>query len=188
MIYGATQNRSTPAAVLELDNKDVVQISACGFHSGAVSSTGKVYTWGESKFGRLGRPCDNDKYVPVQISDTSISDKMIIQVSCGGFHTAAITDDGKLYTWGGGEHGQLGHSNKYNFVYPNKVEVSCIQICHNANYRLSLNIQALESDFVSQVTCGWSHTVALTKEGKVYTWGNGDHGKLGHENKKRKTG
>ncbi|CAM9480590.1 unnamed protein product [Choristocarpus tenellus] len=31
-----------------------------------------------------------------------------------------------------------------------------------------------------QITCGWSHTVGLTNTGKVYTFGNGDHGKLGH--------
>lgn len=30
----------------------------------------------------------------------------------------------------------------------------------------------------SQVTCGWSHTCALSSDGRVYTWGNGDHGKL----------
>jgi RCC1 and BTB domain-containing protein len=33
---------------------------------------------------------------------------------------------------------------------------------------------------IVQITCGWSHTVALSSCGKVYTWGNGDHGKLGH--------
>lgn len=32
------------------------------------------------------------------------------------------------------------------------------------------------------MTCGWSHTVALSQAGDVYTWGNGDHGKLGHGN------
>jgi RCC1 and BTB domain-containing protein len=35
--------------------------------------------------------------------------------------------------------------------------------------------------FVSQITCGWSHSVGLTADGKVWTWGNGDHGRLGHD-------
>lgn len=41
-------------------------------------------------------------------------------------------------------------------------------------------VQALDGIFVSQITCGWSHSVALTASGRVYTWGNSDHGKLGH--------
>jgi RCC1 and BTB domain-containing protein len=40
-------------------------------------------------------------------------------------------------------------------------------------------VQALEGNFITQISCGWSHTVALTAKGKVYTVGNGDHGKLG---------
>jgi RCC1 and BTB domain-containing protein len=84
------------------------------------------------------------------------------QVSCGGFHTAVVTEDGQLYTFGGGEHGQLGHNDRVNKLKPTLV-------------------QALEGIFISQITCGWSHSVALTSpDGRVYTWGNSDHGKLGH--------
>jgi RCC1 and BTB domain-containing protein len=82
------------------------------------------------------------------------------QIACGGFHTAVVTEDGKVYTHGGGEHGQLGHGDKVNKLKPTLV-------------------QALDPMFVSQITCGWSHSVGLTADGKVWTWGNGDHGKLG---------
>ena len=63
-----------------------------------------------------------------------------------------------LYTFGGGEHGQLGHNDRVNKVKPTFVE-------------------ALDGIFVSQITCGWSHSVALTSKGRIFTWGNGDHGK-----------
>lgn len=33
--------------------------------------------------------------------------KKVSHVACGGFHSAAILDTGELYTWGGGEHGQV---------------------------------------------------------------------------------
>jgi len=71
-----------------------------------------------------------------------------------------------MYTFGGGEHGQLGHGDKVNKVKPTIIE-------------------ALDGIFVSQITCGWSHSVALTSNGRVYTWGNGDHGKLGHGSGKK---
>jgi RCC1 and BTB domain-containing protein len=84
-----------------------------------------------------------------------------VKVACGGFHTAAITETGAVYTWGGGEHGQLGLGDKINKTVPTP-------------------ITTLDSYQITSITCGWSHTVALSSCGKVFTWGNGDHGKLGH--------
>ena len=34
----------------------------------------------------------------------------VVAVSCGFYHTAAVSDDGAVYTWGWGNWGQLGHS------------------------------------------------------------------------------
>mmetsp|Transcript_21239 Transcript_21239/g.27128 ORF Transcript_21239/g.27128 Transcript_21239/m.27128 type:complete len:558 (+) Transcript_21239:73-1746(+) len=157
-----------PAELKELADACIIQIAACGFHTGAVSGKGEIYTWGEGKFGRLGRGGESNQIFPMMIKDPVLENQKITQIACGGFHTAAITEDGKLYTWGGGEHGQLGHGNKEN--------------CHRPTL-----VQSLLSQKLTQVTCGWSHTVALTNDGNVYTWGNGDHGKLGHNNKKKLT-
>lgn len=55
----------------------------------------------------------------------------------------------------------MGHNDRVNKLTPTLVE-------------------ALSDKYVSQITCGWSHSVALTSNGRVYCWGNGDHGKLGH--------
>lgn len=139
--------------------KCVVQLSACGFHTGCLTDNGELYTWGEGKFGRLGHSSESNSHVPRLVE--SLLGKHPCQVSCGGFHTAVVTEDGRLYTFGGGEHGQLGHNDRVNKLKPTLV-------------------QALERVFISQITCGWSHSVALTSEGRVYTWGNSDHGKLGH--------
>ena len=35
-----------------------------------------------------------------------------MQIACGHAHTLAVTDDGKLYTWGYNSHGQLGNGSK----------------------------------------------------------------------------
>lgn len=163
--HGDTEGHQyTPKLLERLASKKVVQLSACGFHTGCLTDQGEVYTWGEGKFGRLGhgaeRNCHSPRLVEVLLG------KRPRQVACGGFHTAVITDDGRMYTFGGGEHGQLGHGDKVNKVKPTFV-------------------QALDGFVISQITCGWSHSVALTNKGKVYTWGNGDHGKLGHGSGKK---
>lgn len=113
----------------------------------------------EGKFGRLGHNSETNCLTPRLIE--SMLGKNPRQISCGGFHTAVVTEDGHLYTFGGGEHGQLGHNDRVNKLKPTLV-------------------QALDGVFVSQITCGWSHSVALDARGRVFTWGNSDHGKLGH--------
>ena len=158
--HGDTEGHQyTPKLLERLAGKTIVQLSACGFHTGCLTEQGDLYTWGEGKFGRLGHGAERNCHAPKLVE--SLSGKKPRQVSCGGFHTAVVTEDGYLFTFGGGEHGQLGHNDRVNKVKPTMV-------------------QALEGVFVSQITCGWSHSVALTSKGQVYTWGNGDHGKLGH--------
>ncbi|KAL9181896.1 hypothetical protein ACHAXT_012239 [Thalassiosira profunda] len=163
--HGDTEGHQyTPKLLERLSGKKVVQLSACGFHTGCLTDMGEVYTWGEGKFGRLGHGAERNCHSPRLVE--SLLGKRPIQVSCGGFHSAVVTQDGKMYTFGGGEHGQLGHSDKVNKVRPTLV-------------------QALDPIFLQQITCGWSHSVALTSQGEVYTWGNGDHGKLGHGSGKK---
>ncbi|CAM9820772.1 unnamed protein product [Chrysoparadoxa australica] len=147
-----------PRVIETLGGKIVRQVAACGFHTAAVTEAGEVYSWGEGKFGRLGHGTERNQLAPKAVE--ALLGQRVLHVACGGFHSAAITERG-LYTWGGGEHGQLGHGDKVNKHTP------CL-------------VEALERRVATQVTCGWSHTVALCEGGRVYTWGNGDHGKLGH--------
>lgn len=40
-------------------------------------------------------------------------------------------------------------------------------------------VKDMQGTHISQITCGWSHTVVLTPKG-ICSFGNGEHGKLGH--------
>jgi len=138
----------------------IVHIAACGFHTLAASKEGQVFSWGEGKFGRLGHGNEENKFVPTLIE--GLAEYNITHVAAGGFHSAAISDSGLLFTWGGGEHGQLGIGDKTNRHVPSLVE-------------------SLKNEILLQAALGWSHSVALSDKGVVYSWGNGDHGKLGHK-------
>jgi alpha-tubulin suppressor-like RCC1 family protein len=66
-----------------------------------------------------------------------------------------------VLTWGRGVFGQLGHGDTENYSLPSPVE-------------------ALVKIHVSMVACGWQHTMALSSQGRVFSWGYGEDGQLGH--------
>ncbi|EGC37416.1 hypothetical protein DICPUDRAFT_86979 [Dictyostelium purpureum] len=45
---------------------------------------------------------------------------------------------------------------------------------------LPLKIHSFQNICVSQISCGSNHVLCLNKQGQVYSWGNTEHGKLGH--------
>lgn len=120
---------------------------------------GEVYTWGRGDDGRLGHGDNGWKFVPRLVEE--LRGKNIRQVTCGSYHTAAVTVSGDLYTWGGGMYGKLGHGNETGHSTPFLVET-------------------LKGMQVRQVACGSRHTVVLLENKDVYTWGDKENGVSGH--------
>lgn len=69
----------------------------------------KVYAWGCSKYGQLGLGDVYESPYPRLI--TSLANENVITLSCGQFHTLALTEKGQVFAWGWGVHGQLGLGN-----------------------------------------------------------------------------
>ncbi|XP_041438375.1 E3 ubiquitin-protein ligase MYCBP2 isoform X5 [Xenopus laevis] len=82
-----------------------------------------------------------------------------VQVSCGFHHSVILMENGDVYTFGYGQHGQLGHG-----------DVSC-RGCPTL-------IQALPGPS-TQVTAGSNHTAVLLMDGQVFTFGSFSKGQLG---------
>ena len=87
-------------------------------------------------------------------------------ISAGLDHFAAISPDGSLYCWGHGESSKLGHGTYSVELEPRLVD------------DLSFHV-------VTQVACGNTHTLCLTREGNVYAFGTGEGGRLGNGNSGR---
>mmetsp|Transcript_34103 Transcript_34103/g.62791 ORF Transcript_34103/g.62791 Transcript_34103/m.62791 type:complete len:266 (-) Transcript_34103:121-918(-) len=92
-----------------------------------------------------------------------LSDECFVDVAAGLFHSAAITKQGELLTWGCGRFGQC--------LCPTKVEsaVSTVGRWHPA-----------DGSKLVQVACGRRHTIALDEHGRVWTLGDNKYGQLGH--------
>lgn len=66
---------------------------------------------GEARFGQLGsgvRPISHHRPVPTPQPQSVAGDNSWAFISLGSFHAAAITSQGKLYTWGLNSQGQCG--------------------------------------------------------------------------------
>lgn len=114
---------------------------------------------GENESGKLGLD-DSQLRDTSQLQKLSLNER-VTAVACGGNHTAAVTASGKLFTFGQGNYGQLGHGSSW-LECPTPKQVTCLGNIH-----------------VKYVACGESHTAVITKHGNLYTCGDGRHGKLG---------
>lgn len=81
-----------------------------------------VCTSGDNSYGQLGHGdrVDRNRFTPIQIASIDC-------VVAGCWHTAAVADDGELYTWGRGDCGQLGHGDNRDCPVPTKVE--SLRVC-----------------------------------------------------------
>ena len=90
--------------------------------------------------------------------------------SAGPRHTLAVSSDGRLFTWGGGSKGKLGHGSVDEVVFPEEVVLIPSQRVRRKFYNTR----------VRQVAAGENHSVVLTEGGDVYTMGWGEEGQLGN--------
>ncbi|XP_068797623.1 E3 ISG15--protein ligase HERC5 isoform X2 [Struthio camelus] len=152
-----------PQLVEGLKGIALAQIAAGGAHSLAVSLSGAVYSWGKNDFGQLGLGHTEDRDRPSYIR--ALEHWKTVFISCGADHTAVLSKDGVVCTFGAGEAGQLGHNSTRNERTPRVVA-------------------ELWGARVSQVACGRRHTLVYVPSlGKVYSFGSGEEGQLGNEGK-----
>ncbi|XP_054967593.2 E3 ISG15--protein ligase HERC5 isoform X8 [Pan paniscus] len=151
---------TTPQIVEHLAGVPLAQISAGEAHSMALSMSGNIYSWGKNEFGQLGLGHTESKDYPSLIE--GLDNQKVEFVACGGSHSALLTQDGLLFTFGAGKHGQLGHNSTQNELRP------CL-VAELVEYR------------VTQIACGRWHTLAYVSDlGKVFSFGSGKDGQLGN--------
>jgi alpha-tubulin suppressor-like RCC1 family protein len=170
----------------------VKDLALGGFHTCALLTTGAVRCWGRNDFGQLGygnasnlgddEPINN---LP-NVSLTGTVRKLV----AGTFHTCALTFAGTLRCWGRGSEGQLGQN--FGGLVFNANGSLIFNGPNGPNWGDNTNEipSALPSDIitgaqVTDVTAGEFHTCALSSDGQLKCWGDGDNGQLGYGNTNR---
>ncbi|HKQ60524.1 MAG TPA: hypothetical protein VJS92_04515 [Candidatus Polarisedimenticolaceae bacterium] len=139
---------------------EAVSLDAGYGHSVSVNANTQVWSWGLNQSGQLGDGSLTDRNGPVRsgmINDLT----NVVAVSGGVSHTVALDGNGRVWTWGGNAHGQIGDGGTVNRVVP---------------YQLP----GLTG--IVAVAAGMNHTLAVTSTGGVYAWGENTFGQLGNGN------
>lgn len=135
----------------------VVNIATGQQHS-LLLTDGKVYAFGGNTDGQLGDGTTLDRHTPVMVE--GLEGIEVIAVAAGDRHSMALSADGKVYTWGRNNQGQIGDGT----------------IMHRYTPML---VRALEDVEMVAIAAGNEHSVALSVDGKIYAWGSNTSGQLG---------
>jgi alpha-tubulin suppressor-like RCC1 family protein len=152
-----TGNISTPITTFA-GGTNWKQVSSGNAHTAAIKTDGTLWTWGPGYDGRLGNADTTLRSTPVTTFTGGTNWK---QVSCGYRTIVAIKTDGTLWTWGNGGSGRLG-----NAVILGNISTPVTTFAGGTNWK--------------QVNSQGYRTAAIKTDGTLWTWGNGNQGRLGN--------
>jgi alpha-tubulin suppressor-like RCC1 family protein len=130
----------------------------------ALGSDGRVYAWGDNRYGQLGigtttgpQTCEPDACSTTPITVPLPGGVTATSVSEGDGTSLAFGTDGRVYAWGNNDLGQLGDGSTTNSDVPVPVPLPAVKA----------------------VSMGFDTGLALTPNGYVYAWGDNSDGQLG---------
>lgn len=133
-------------------------VEAGAYHCVALTRSDDVLTWGHGERGQLGHGTFQSETRPRLIVANRVGSAVygwrrswIVAISAGGFHSAALTMEGRLYMWGAGDYFQLGTDSSRDESHP-------------------IEIMAVGSGN-SLVALGRYHSLLLSGTGAVLAWG-----------------
>lgn len=133
---GSMQAADTPQFITY--PTDVLDVAAGEEHSACLIEGGECFTWGNAVGGRLGLgSCltDGEQLSPKRVVIDQTELRVLRSVACGSQHSALITQDGRLLTFGTGWFGRLGNGEKDNEYMPKLVDLaSQVKEVHCATY------------------------------------------------------
>lgn len=151
---GTRETRSKLVQVKGIAN--VVDFDTSNSHSAAVTSDGSVWVWGLNDYGQLSTEDKPDILTPIKVEGL----RNIAKVRTGNRYNIALDNSGLVWFWGYNSKGQLEDMDETGVKGPELIR----------------HLSGME---IVDIDTGDFHSLALSKEGKVYSWGANDYGQLG---------
>jgi alpha-tubulin suppressor-like RCC1 family protein len=130
----------------------------------AINNNGKLYVTGLNDDGQLGMPT-NTYLNQFELLDLSLNQgETISKVSSGNSHTVILTSDGRIFTAGYNDSGQLGFDS-------NRLDISTFTL---------VTIDGLNNgEKPNDIITGYNHTMIITSNKRLFTSGDNQDGQLG---------
>ncbi|KAK5576748.1 hypothetical protein RB653_007892 [Dictyostelium firmibasis] len=154
----------------------------------ALTDKGELVSFGSNEFGQLGNGTqinqefptiiksgfnyNHDKFNKI-IESAAEGGRFDKRISCGFSHCLILNDSGELFTFGWNGNGQLGIGNSSSSSNSSRITNQTIPIKLDSS-------RLFDGEKIEMVSAGRNHSVALTQSGRLYVWGNSNHGKLGN--------
>lgn len=153
---GDLQDKQEITLLKDLDHEIVaVQCGAC--HSLALSRKGHIFSWGKNTQGQCGLGHLDDVMHPTLLP--SLLNARVSKLAAGWEHSACITSDGSLFTWG------CGYKDSRRGVIPPVLGLggtegkSLPELINNVSGASYSKLTGMVVDIV----CGWDHCLAIDR-------------------------
>ena len=183
--HGSVDGTAEPTLVLcsavhagaQTPLSNILMVSAGAEHNVALGAEGLVWTWGCGIDWQLGHRTTTDRLVAGLVDSAPwesaggeggsmrAARDCVVVVAAGGAHTAAVMSSGALYVWGSNHAFQLG------VVTPDPSGDRCMPQRVVTGWRESAETGLFSEKHVLTVACGYTHTMAVMKDGSLFTWG-----------------
>lgn len=189
--FGDTKTRNIPEPVPELIGKNVIHAATGKYHTLFVTDMGAVYACGQNKVGQcgIGNTEPAEVLTPTRIKYTGMP---IVKVGCGSDFSMILDCNGVLHSFGMPENGRLGHNTDGKYIKSaNKVcfDYEVVPKAIKGFMQKSKNgvVSQVKDVVIVDLSCGADHTVALDSMKRVFSWGFGGLGRLGHAEQRDET-
>lgn len=197
--------RSTPVRVplpLSLESSKVLKVATGHNFSLVLFENGDVFACGGNSHGELGLGDSKAHFNVDHPTLTKVTELSNVRdIACGWEHSLACTRSGELFSWGHPMNGQLGHGSAGEVLKPGKAGLSYIDVVSPQQIEMFISKDAkgkvtaelpASAVRVGTVAAGRNHSICiedfsqsnpneeLHNFNRVFTWGFGGYGRLGH--------
>ncbi|XP_054901332.1 serine/threonine-protein kinase Nek8 isoform X4 [Poeciliopsis prolifica] len=170
--HGNFNDVTQPKIVEALLGYELVQVSCGASHVVAVTNEREVFAWGRGDNGRLGLGTQDTHNSPQQVCLPAEFEAQ--KVVCGVDCSMVVSTRCSILACGSNRFNKLGLDTITAGEEPNPVN----QVEEVHSYT-PVQSAPLNSDRIVYVDIGTSHSVAVTEEGRCYTFGSNQHGQTG---------